>query len=94
MSNLKLKIAANPRSVKNNGYAEAGRMRALAECLGLELRTFLEHAVRAASEEAEKELRMKAWVVGQMTREQRQAICGRRRKFLHSFDCHHLAAMN
>ncbi|MGO8699625.1 MAG: hypothetical protein ACLQVY_18150 [Limisphaerales bacterium] len=69
-------IAKKPKNwlSVNIGEDEAKGLRALAECAGIEFRTFLEMGVRHFGFELEKELKKKRWDAAKMSRARRKAM--------------------
>ena len=64
----------------NIGQREVKELRALADCQGITLRTFLELAIRHEKREVARELKIMAWDAPKIPRARRMAIARRNRE--------------
>ncbi|HZM02582.1 MAG TPA: hypothetical protein VFC44_06130 [Candidatus Saccharimonadales bacterium] len=69
---------------------EEKRMRALAECAGVEFRTLVKHAIFSRWREMEKNMGLKASAALKMSRAQRRAV-GRERRVFQTAMGHYMA---
>jgi hypothetical protein len=65
----------------NIGEREGERLRALAQCCGITLKTFLHHAIRLHSIKVAGELNLERWEAVHFSQERRKEIARRSREF-------------